>query len=197
MASVDVVTIRIDRAARLRDQVMKTWDPPERGMASLADIAQTATMQVLAWVMGREFLPNLTQTQDKAITASLEMLERVLKDPNEVPPNAEGSITFISGSPPTDMAAPEDAKVASKAEMLKWLQRQIEDTNKNILARQQSEDTWRNTSEADWKAVCGRKTPPEAERIRLADIDRRIANRYLEDLRILNRIFILINCLPE
>lgn len=199
MASVDVVTMRIDRAARLRDMVMKTWDPPERGMGRPADVAQTATMQTLAWVMGREFLPKLTATQDKTITASLEMMEKVLKDPNEVPLGVvpTGNITVISGPPATAVTVHDNTKVASKAEMLEWLQKQIEETNRCILAREQSEDTWRNGSEESWKAVCGSKTPPKAERIKLADREQRIANRYRADFRILNRIFILINSLPE
>jgi hypothetical protein len=61
------------RAALLRDRVMKTWNPPSYGFGTEADIAQTATMQAIAWVFGRSFLGELTAIQDRAIVLGLEI----------------------------------------------------------------------------------------------------------------------------
>ncbi len=66
------------RAALLRDQVMKTWNPPSYGSGTTADIAQTATMQAIAWVFGRSFLGELTAIQDRAISLGLEIFSEAL-----------------------------------------------------------------------------------------------------------------------
>ena len=67
------------RAELLRDQVIKTWDPPrEAGNQSTADVAQTAAMQTLAWLLGRDWLPDLTENQQAAIDTGLALLEREL-----------------------------------------------------------------------------------------------------------------------
>ncbi len=66
------------RAALLRDQVMKIWNPPSYGLGTTADIAQTATMQAFAWVFGRSFLGELTATQDRAIFLGLETFSEAL-----------------------------------------------------------------------------------------------------------------------
>ena len=66
------------RAALLRDQVMKTWNPPLYGLGTKADIAQTSTMQAIAWVFGRSFLGELTAIQDRAISLGLETFSEAL-----------------------------------------------------------------------------------------------------------------------
>jgi hypothetical protein len=67
-----------ERAMALRDQVMKTWDPPFSGMGSPACVAQTSVMQTLAFVYGVQFLPGLTIAQDAAIRGGVEKLNQVL-----------------------------------------------------------------------------------------------------------------------
>jgi hypothetical protein len=67
------------RAGLLRDQVLKTWSPPLiAGGERPADIAQTAVMQTLAFVFGKEFLGELTHAQQTAIDQGVELMERVL-----------------------------------------------------------------------------------------------------------------------
>jgi hypothetical protein len=69
------------RAKRLMGQVMKTWDPPRfTGAERPEDIAQTATMITIAYLMGREFMPSaLTDNQRAAIDSGLEMFNYHLK----------------------------------------------------------------------------------------------------------------------
>ncbi len=69
------------RAKQLMDQIMKTWDPPLlTGNERPADIAQTATMVAIAYIMGREFLPsNLTVNQQAAVDSGLELFNEVLE----------------------------------------------------------------------------------------------------------------------
>ena len=65
------------RAAALRDQVLKTWNPPQGfGAETAAQIAQTSVMQTLAWVFGKEFLPDLTYNQRCAIDQGLALFEK-------------------------------------------------------------------------------------------------------------------------
>lgn len=72
------------RAVALRDQVLKTWDPPYLGQNSKPeDIAQTATMQTLAYVFGKEFLPVLTPVQEVAIDSGVALLTKVLEGKGE------------------------------------------------------------------------------------------------------------------
>lgn len=68
------------RAERLRDQVMKTWEPPLlAGDERPADIAQTSVMIAVAYIMGREFMPpDLTDNQWAAIDSGLRLMQRAL-----------------------------------------------------------------------------------------------------------------------
>lgn len=63
------------RAAHLRDQILKTWNPNQE----TAQIARTSVMQTLAYVFGREFLPELTYNQRCAIDQGLELCRQVLE----------------------------------------------------------------------------------------------------------------------
>lgn len=69
------------RAGALMAQVMKTWDPPYSSEDERrADIAQTAVMITIAYIMGREFLPcDLTENQQAAIDSGLRLLDRELE----------------------------------------------------------------------------------------------------------------------
>lgn len=69
----------VRRAELIRDQVMKTWSPPlATGSECTADIAQTAVMQSLAFVMGREFIGEMTKNQSAAIDSGLDLFNRVI-----------------------------------------------------------------------------------------------------------------------
>lgn len=76
------------RSKRLMDQIMKTWDPPLlTGNERPADIAQTATMVAIAYIMGREFLPDeLTVNQRAAIDSGLTVFKKVLEVEEEKDP---------------------------------------------------------------------------------------------------------------
>lgn len=65
------------RAAALRDQVLKTWAPPLFGPATPAQVAQTSSMQTIAFLMGKEFLPGLNLNQQMAIDQAMELFEQV------------------------------------------------------------------------------------------------------------------------
>jgi len=69
------------RAERLMNQVMKTWNPPAfTGRERRADIAQTATMLAIAYIMGRDFLPSdLAENQRRAIDGGVKSLNHHLK----------------------------------------------------------------------------------------------------------------------
>lgn len=67
------------RAAKLRDQVLKTWNPPlKAGGESPADIAQTSTMVALAFVFGREFMGELSPNQAAAVDSGAGLMRDVL-----------------------------------------------------------------------------------------------------------------------
>ena len=72
-----------DRAKKLMDKVLKTWDPPRfTGNERPADIAQTSVMLAISHIMGREFLPsNLTVNQQAAVDSGLELFDEVLESP--------------------------------------------------------------------------------------------------------------------
>ncbi len=78
-----------DRAKRLMEQVMETWDPPKTtGGERKADIAQTAVMLTIAYIMGREFIPDeLNDNQRAAIDDGLKLLINELD--NKQPTMAE------------------------------------------------------------------------------------------------------------
>lgn len=75
-----------ERAKRLMDQVMETWDPPATtGGERKADIAQTAVMLAIAYIMGRDFMPTeLSDNQRAAIDDGLKLMVKEL-DTNEPP----------------------------------------------------------------------------------------------------------------
>lgn len=74
-----------DRAKQLMNAVMLTWDPPRSfGGESYADVAQTATMLAIAYIMGQEFLPELTENQKIAVDGGLDLLHK-----NMTPPTLE------------------------------------------------------------------------------------------------------------
>ena len=66
------------RAKQLMDQVMKTWDPPRfTGSERPEDIAQSATMLTIAYIMGKEFMPSdLTDSQKEAINLGLRLFNQ-------------------------------------------------------------------------------------------------------------------------
>ena len=69
------------RAAALRDKVMQTWDPPRKAeQESLANIAQTATMQTIAWIMGHKFLGKLDRNQQQAIDSGMLFFRAAFED---------------------------------------------------------------------------------------------------------------------
>lgn len=41
--------MEMERAVKLRDQVLTTWSPPVVGQGCITTVAQTATMVTLAW----------------------------------------------------------------------------------------------------------------------------------------------------
>ena len=80
--SPPAVAISIDADARakgLRDQVLKIWNPPRIGMGTIYDVAQTAVMQTLAFVMGRQFLAGLTPVQQAVIDQGQELMEQTIR----------------------------------------------------------------------------------------------------------------------
>lgn len=77
---VSVVDGIENRANLLMEQVMKTWEPPRlTGGERPEDIAQTSVMITIAYIMGREFIPDeLTDNQRAALDSGLELFNRVL-----------------------------------------------------------------------------------------------------------------------
>ena len=76
----DLVAI-CQRANTLRSKVMQTWDPPRKaGQESLADTAQTATMQTIAWIMGPEFMGKLDRNQQQAIDSGMLFFRAAFED---------------------------------------------------------------------------------------------------------------------
>ena len=72
-----------ERAQRLMDQVMKTWNPLT-GSERPADIAQTSVMLTIAYIFGSEFLPqNMSRSQEGAIYSGLALLHRELENDHE------------------------------------------------------------------------------------------------------------------
>ena len=47
-------------------------------MGTVYDVAQTSVMTTIAWVMGREFFNDLTDSQQSAIDRGVELLEKTL-----------------------------------------------------------------------------------------------------------------------
>jgi len=76
MPDDQIVSVR--NAELLRDQIKRTWNPPRLGPGQPADVAQTSVMQTLAFVMGREFLGELTESQEDAVRQGLRLLNQVL-----------------------------------------------------------------------------------------------------------------------
>lgn len=70
------------RAAALRDKVMQTWDPPRkmRENEAIATVAQTATMQTIAWIMGPEFMGQLDRNQQQAIDSGMLFFRAAFED---------------------------------------------------------------------------------------------------------------------
>jgi hypothetical protein len=77
----DLVSI-CQRAATLRDKVMQTWDPPlkMRENESIATVAQTATMQTIAYIMGPEFMGKLDRNQQQAIDSGMLLFRAAFED---------------------------------------------------------------------------------------------------------------------
>lgn len=73
-----------ERAKRLMDQVMKTWSPPRFSgdeAEQPAVVAQTTVMIAIAYIMGREFMPNeLTENQRAAIDSGLKLIKQTIGD---------------------------------------------------------------------------------------------------------------------
>ena len=70
------------RAGQLRDRVMQSWTPPSRFYeCETADIAQTAAMQAIAYIMGPAFLgENLTKNQQSAINESTLVFQSAFQE---------------------------------------------------------------------------------------------------------------------
>lgn len=66
------------RMVKMRDHLKKTWSPPLKGPGHYVDAAQTAIMQAMAYVMGKEFLGELTPEQQAAIDQGYEIYRKVL-----------------------------------------------------------------------------------------------------------------------
>jgi len=67
------------RAELLRDQILKTWSPPlKSGGESSGVVAQTSVMLTIAFLLGKDFLGQLTEVQQRAIDSGLELFEEVL-----------------------------------------------------------------------------------------------------------------------
>jgi hypothetical protein len=66
------------RAEMLRDQVKKTWNPPLQGLGGPGTAAQTSTMLTLSYVFGKDFLGELTSSQQLAVDLGCDLLEEVL-----------------------------------------------------------------------------------------------------------------------
>lgn len=73
-----------DRAERLMNQIVKTWDPPRfTGSERPEDIAQTSVMLAIAFIMGPQFMPlNLSDNQKAAIDSGLKLFNQVLEGRN-------------------------------------------------------------------------------------------------------------------
>lgn len=68
------------KAAALRDQVKKTWNPPlTTGTESLADAAQTSVMLTIVFLLSKDFLGPLTPNQESAIDSGLKFLNAHIK----------------------------------------------------------------------------------------------------------------------
>lgn len=70
------------RADQLRAKVMQTWDPPRkmRENEAIATVAQTATMQTIAWIMGPEFMGKLDRNQQQAIDSGMLFFRAAFED---------------------------------------------------------------------------------------------------------------------
>lgn len=72
---------KTSRAATLRDKVMQTWEPPlKAGGESTAVVAQTATMQTIAYIMGPEFMGKLDRNQQQAIDSGMLFFRAAFED---------------------------------------------------------------------------------------------------------------------
>ena len=77
----DDLVVICQRADTLRAKVMQTWEPPCKfGNEPLACIAQTATMQTIAWIMGPEFMGKLSRDQQKAIDSGMLLFRAAFED---------------------------------------------------------------------------------------------------------------------
>jgi len=69
------------RADQLRSAVMQTWEPPlKAGGESTAVVAQTATMQTIAYIMGPEFMGKLDRNQQQAIDSGTLFFRAAFED---------------------------------------------------------------------------------------------------------------------
>lgn len=70
------------RAATLRDKVMQTWEPPRkmRDNEGIATVAQTATMQTIAYIMGPEFLGKMDRNQQQVIDSGMLFFRAAFED---------------------------------------------------------------------------------------------------------------------
>jgi hypothetical protein len=70
-----------NRAKTIRDIVKRTWDPPlTTGRESKGDVAQSAAMITLAWIMGVEFMgDDLTNNQKETLRCGIEGFKQALK----------------------------------------------------------------------------------------------------------------------
>lgn len=77
----DLVAI-CQRADTLRASIMQTWDPPRkmRDNEAIATVAQTATMQTIAWIMGPEFMGQLARNQQQAIDSGMLFFRAAFED---------------------------------------------------------------------------------------------------------------------
>ena len=78
-STVELIKVQC-RAKNLRDQILKTWNPPHAFMSQdISTAIQTSIMQSLAFIFGEEFIPdNITDLQKEAIRKGLDVIEKEL-----------------------------------------------------------------------------------------------------------------------
>lgn len=78
----------------------------------------------------------------------------------------------------------------SSSDLLEWLRGETDDAEKALKAREQAEATWRGGTDKSWRAA-GCKLS-RAERIRNADINRRIAEKCRRNIEAIRAIIAIV-----
>ncbi len=64
-----------EKAKKLIKEVLKTWDPPEEGMADIATSVQTSSMITVAYLFGKDLFCDLKPNQQKALDSGISLLD--------------------------------------------------------------------------------------------------------------------------